>query len=121
MGSIIVDVKIRGSRVVALKALVDTGFYGDLITLPVYAEAAGIECKHERSRRLPDGRIARVRFGGGEIQVMDSITYGDVEVWEELRLPDGVNALLGVTALEKLGYRINPRTRELEKIELYLL
>jgi predicted aspartyl protease len=64
-----------------LRALVDTGFYGDLITLSELVEATGITFKHEKLRRLPDGRVARVRFGGGEIQVEDSITYGDVEVW----------------------------------------
>jgi len=104
-----------------LRALVDTGFHGDLITLPKLVEVTGIEFKHERLRRLPDGRVVRVRFGGGEIQVEDSITYGDIEIWEELRLPEGVEALLGVTALEKLGYRVNPRTGKLEKVELYLL
>jgi len=122
VGSTIVYVRARGPRGVAvLRALVDTGFHGDLITLPELVEMTGIEFKHERLRRLPDGRVARVRFGGGEIQVDDSITYGDVEIWEELRLPEGVEALLGVTALEKLGYRVNPRTGKLEKVELYLL
>jgi len=122
VGSTIVYVRARGPRgEVVLRALVDTGLHGDLITLPKLVEMTGIEFKHERLRRLPDGRVVRVRFGGGEIQVEDSITYGDIEIWEELRLPEGVEALLGVTALEKLGYRVNPRTGKLEKVELYLL
>jgi len=111
MESIIVDVRV----------LVDTGFYGDLITLPRYVEGIGIEFKYERIRRLPNGRIIRVRFGGGEIVSEDTVTYGDIEVWKELKLPEGVEALLGVAALEKLGYRVNPRTGKLEKIEFYLL
>jgi len=122
VGATVVNVKVRGPRgEVSLRALVDAGFYGDVITTPERVEATGIVYKYERIRRLPDGRIARVKFGGGEIQVQDSTTYGDVEVWEELKLPEGVDALLGVTALEKLGYRVNPRTGELEKVELYLL
>jgi len=122
MGSVIVDVRIRGSRGEAVvRALVDTGFFGDVITLPKYVGDTGIEFKYERLRRLPDGRIARVRFDGGEIILEDSATYGDIEVWDELKLPEGVEALLGVTALEKLGYRVNPRTGRLKKVELYLL
>lgn len=93
----------------------DAGFYGDLITLPKNVEGTGIELKHERLRRMPDGRVVRVKFGGGEIWIMNSVTYGDVEVWNELKLPSGVDALLGVTALEKLGFRVNPKTGELEK------
>jgi len=42
-------------------------------------------------------------------------------VRDELKLPEGVEALLGVTALEKLGYIVNPRTERLERVELYLL
>jgi len=43
MGSIIVGVRVRGSRGEAtVRALIDTGFYGDLITLPRYVEGIGI-------------------------------------------------------------------------------
>gem|GEM_PF-6694076 len=31
------------------------------------------------------------------------------------------NLLLGITALEKPGFRVDPKTGRLEKIELYLL
>jgi len=72
-------------------------------------------------RRLPDGRIVRVKYGIGEIELFNKVTGGDIEVWEELKLPEGVDALLGVTALEKLGYKVNPRTGKLEEVELYLI
>lgn len=122
MGSTIVGVKVRGPEgEVALKALVDTGFYGDLITLPGEVRGTGIELRYERYRRLPDGRVVMVRFGGAEIHLLDSVTHGDIEVWEDLKLPEGVNALLGVTALGKLGFRVDPRTGRLERVELYLL
>jgi len=122
MGSVVVGIRICGPKGEAIvRALVDIGFFGDVITLPRYVEGTGIEFKYERLRRLPDGRIVRARFGGGEIILEDSVTYGDIEAWNELKLPEGVEALLGVTALEKLGYRVNPRTGRLEKVELYLL
>ena len=52
---------------------------------------------------------------------MDAVTHGDIEVWEDLKLPPGVDALIGVTALEKLGFKADLETGKLEKIELYLL
>ncbi|RLE54563.1 MAG: hypothetical protein DRJ40_10710 [Thermoprotei archaeon] len=84
-------------------------------------EGTGIEFRYERWRVLPNGRRIKVRYGLGEIWLFDVVTGGDIEVWERLRLPEGVDVLLGVTALEKLGYRVNLRTEELEKVELYLL
>ncbi|MGC9227749.1 hypothetical protein [Caldivirga sp.] len=122
MGSVIVDMEIRGpGGGVMLRALVDTGLYGDVITVPEKVQGLGIEFRYERARRLPNGSIVKVKYGGGEIRVEDSVTYGDVEVWPDLKLPTNVDALLGVTALEKLGFRVDPKTGRLEKIELYLL
>jgi len=122
VGSVIVSAKIRGSRgETVLRALVDTGFYGDLITLPKNIEDLGIELKYKRIRRLPSGEAIEVRYGGGEIEVEGLVTYGDIEVWPDLKLPQGVDALLGVTALEKMGFRVDPKAGRLEKVELYLL
>lgn len=122
MGFVIVDVEVRGPRGgVKLKALVDTGFYGDVITVPERVQELGMEFKYERVRKLPDGRTVRVRYGIGEIEVMGGVTGGDVEVWPSLKLPEDVDALLGVTALEKLGLRVDPKTGKLEKVDLYLL
>jgi predicted aspartyl protease len=122
VGSVIVSAKIRGSRgETVLRALVDTGFYGDLITLPKNIEDLGIELRHKRIQRLPSGEAIEVRYGGGEIEVEGLVTYGDIEVWPDLKLPQGVDALLGVTALEKMGFRVDPKAGKLEKVELYLL
>ncbi len=52
---------------------------------------------------------------------MNNVTYGDIEICEWLKLPESVDALLGVTALEKLGFRVDLRTGRLERVELYLL
>jgi clan AA aspartic protease len=122
VGSVVVDVEVRGPRgSVKLKALVDTGFYGDVITVPDKVQGLGMEFRYERVRRLPDGRTVKVRYGIGEIEVMGEVTGGDIEVWSDLKLPENIDLLLGITALEKLGFRVDPRTGKLEKIELYLL
>jgi len=52
---------------------------------------------------------------------MGEVTGGDIEVWPDLKLPADIDALLGVTALEKMGFWVDTRTRKLEKVELYLL
>jgi len=55
MGSVIISLKLRGARGEAgVRALVDTGFYGDAATSPRIAEAIGVELKYRRTRRLPD-------------------------------------------------------------------
>ncbi|WP_446752891.1 hypothetical protein [Vulcanisaeta sp. JCM 16161] len=122
MGSVAVNAVVRGpGGKVRLRALVDTGFYGDIITTPDRVQGLGVEFRHERVRRLPDGRAARVRYGIGEVEVLGEVTGGDIEVWPDLKLPTGVDALLGVTALEKPGFRVDPKTGRLERVELYLL
>jgi len=75
----------------------------------------------ERFRVLPDGSRAKVKYGIGEIRVLDDVTDGDVEVWDKLKLPPGIDALIDVTTLEKLGLRVDPKTGKLKKVELYLL
>jgi clan AA aspartic protease len=121
LGSTIIDLELKARAGIGIRALVDTGFFGDVLTRPEIAEGIGVDLEYERNRRLPDGRVVKVRYGVGLIKMMDSVTGGDIETWNELKLPDGVDALIGVTALEKLGFKVNPRTGELEKIELYLL
>ncbi len=99
-----------------LRALVDAGFYGDTLTLPERVEGIGIDFKYSRRRRLPDGRAAEADYGVGVIELFGEVTGGDIEVCEWLRLPGGIDALLGVTALEKLGFRVNPRTGRREGV-----
>ena len=121
LGPTVVDVRLRAGGEVVARALVDAGFYGDVITRLRVADAVGVGLKYVRRRRLPDGGVVDVRYGGCEIEVLGEVTWGDLEVWEGLELPLGIDALLGVTALEKLGFKVDPKTGKLEKIELYLL
>jgi len=121
MGSIIIDVRIRCGNEVAVKGLVDTGFHGDVLVGKEIAERLNVKPKYKRIRVLPNGEKVEVNYGGGQITLMDAVTHGDIEVWEDLKLPPGVDALIGVTALEKLGFKADLETGKLEKIELYLL
>jgi len=121
MRAAVIPVKVRARGEVVLRALVDACFYGDLIARPEAVEGAGVELKHERVRVLPDGGRVSVKYGVGEVEIEGMVTAADVEVWEGLRTPPGVDALIGNTVLEKLGLRVNPRTGQLERVELYLL
>lgn len=122
MGSVTVNVRIRGSRgETLLKAIIDTGFYGDIITTPKKVDDLGTEFKYERIKRLPNGEAIRVRYGVGEVEVMGEATGGDIEIYPELKLPEGVDALLGVTSLEKMGFKVDHKMGRLEKVELFLL
>ncbi len=81
MRSVAVDVELHGpGGGVKLRALVDTGFYGDIITTPDKVQGLGIEFRYERFRRLPDGKTVKVRYGISEIEVMGEVTGGDIEV-----------------------------------------
>ncbi len=116
MDSIVVNLKIAGSKAVAnIKALVDTGFFGDVMTRSKIASDLGIELPFERTRALPSGQRVRVRFGITYVELLESLAGVGLEVWDELKLPEGVEALLGVTALEKLGFRVNPKEGGLRK------
>ena len=115
-GSVVVDVELHGSGGgVKLRALVDTGLYGDIITTPDKVQDLGIEFRYERFRRLPDGKIVKVRYGIGMIEVMGEVTGGDIEVWPDLKLPADIDALLGVTALEKMGFRIEHKNSKIRE------
>jgi len=121
MESVVIPAKVKSKGEVTLRALVDTGFYGDIITRPELVKGIDINLKYERVRVLPDGSRVNVKYGVGEIEISGTTTGGDVEVWEGLKTPPGVDALIGNTLLEKLGLRVNPRTGQLEKMEPYLL
>lgn len=74
MGSVIVDVRVRGSGgEVLLKALVNTGFYGGVIASPDKVEGLGIEFKYERVRRLSNGEAIKIRYGVGEVEIMGGV------------------------------------------------
>ena len=54
VSSVIVEVEVRGpGGGVRLRALVDTGFYGDVVTTPHKVQGLGIGFMYERARRLP--------------------------------------------------------------------
>lgn len=117
MGVIWVEVEIGSKSWKKVRALVDSGFMGDLIISPRLASEINLDAPHRRKRVIADGKEVEVSWGIGLIKLGEDMAGVEIEVMEGLP----AEALLGVTALEKLGYIIDPRTGELKKTPMYLL
>ena len=63
------------------------------------------------SYELADGNVHEYAFGLAQIEFMGEITAGRV-----IFGPDGVEPILGVTALESVGIMIDPATRTLKRL-----
>jgi len=60
---------------------------------------------------LADGSVHEYPFGLAQIEFMGEMTAGRV-----IFGPDGVEPLLGVTALESVGIMLDPATRTLKRL-----
>ena len=90
--------------------LVDTGAI-DSMAPANELQRAGIQPVGRKSYELADGSIAEFAFGIAQFEFMDEITAGIVICGS-----DGVEPLLGVTALESAGITIDPASQTLKKL-----
>ena len=111
MGLAFVEVEIAGRT---YRALVDTGFNGEVLVNRRVAEEAGLKPFRSKERITVDGRRVRVEVAVATIKLWREETEVFVEVLDELPL----DVLIGVQALERLGYVVNPVTGRLEKVGL---
>ena len=65
---------------------------------------------------LADGRMVQFDFGIVEIELMDRITGGRI-----LFGPEDVEPIVGVVVLESAALKVNPVTKELEKLPAGML
>lgn len=72
---------------------------------------AGIQPLGQITHELADGQKRAFDYGVAVIRFMGETTAGRVIFGE-----DGVEPLLGVTALESVGIRIDPRTQTLKRL-----
>ncbi|AFA38952.1 clan AA aspartic protease, AF_0612 family [Pyrobaculum oguniense TE7] len=114
MGITVVDVEIGGRK---YKGLVDTGFNGEIIVNSKVAEEIGLRPFRKKTRVLADGRVVSVDVAVAVVKISGEETEAFVEVLEGLPL----DVLIGVQALERLGYVVDPKTGKIEKFGLYLL
>ena len=72
---------------------------------------AGIQPVGRTSYELADGSVHEYLFGLAQIEFMGEITAGRI-----IFGPEGVEPILGVTALESVGITIDPTTRTLKRL-----
>jgi len=110
MGFTYVEVMVRGRRSKPIRMLADTG--STYITLPprIIEELWLLETPYKVSLTIADGKKMEARLFLAEVAIGGR--KGPAFVVEL----DTPAPLLGVYALETLGYKVNPKTGELEEI-----
>jgi len=114
MGLTHVTVTVRNirdpDRAYSALFLVDTGAYDSLIPAEG-AEALGVEPVGIAECELADGTPQKFPFAICQIEFMGEITGGRV-----LMGANGIEPILGVTALESVGISVDPRTQTLKRL-----
>ena len=107
-----VSLKVPGSSDGGYEGLflVDAGATDSMAPAPELTKA-GIEAVGRTSYELANGTVHEYAFGLAQIEFMGEITAGRV-----IFGPDGVEPILGVTALESVGITIDPTTRTLKRL-----
>ena len=119
MGATYVDVTIRNpadrQRSWTGKFLVDTGAFDSLVPR-VHLEKIGLEPRGSREYVLANGNPVPMDITIAEIEFEGEIVGGTIVYGEE-----GVEPLLGVTALESGGFEVDPRSEKLKRLPAVLL
>ena len=119
MGATYVDVTIRNpadpQRSWTGTFLVDTGAFDSLVPR-AHLEAIGLKPKGRREYTLADGSKISLDITTADIEFQEEIVGGTIIYGEE-----GVEPLLGVTALESGGFEVDPRNQELKRLPAILL
>ena len=114
MGATHVTVTIRNpaepNRSCVDSFLVDTGAIDSLVPRS-QLEAIGLEPKGQRVYETADGRALTLDVTSADIEFMGEFTAGLVIFGDE-----GIEPLLGVTALESVGVEVDPQNQRLKKL-----
>lgn len=98
-----------------MELLAGTGAIYSIIPFKVLGDLK-IERRTVRKMRLADGSVIQRHLGIVEVEVKGEVAHSNVIFGE-----DTDAAVLGVTALEELGLKIDPVTGELKPMEPLLL
>ena len=113
MGLMRVSVRIRRQDhepAYEAQFLVDTGAIDSMAPAMELARA-GVRPVGTSRYELADGTVQEYAFGVAEIEVMGEITGGRV-----IFGPDTIEPILGVTALESIGFVVDPGTQTLKRL-----
>lgn len=109
MGIVFTKVKIYGTRgQKELDLMIDTGATFTKLPLSL-ADEIGIEWKDEVEVELSDGRVRKRKLGIAEAEI------DGVRRTIPITAADDERAFVGYTALEILGFKVNPITQKLER------
>jgi len=114
MGIAFKEIEIEGKK---FRALVDTGFIGEILISKKAAENLDLKVIEEKERITADNRKIKVKVAVAKVKIDDEEGRMFVEIVED----SPVEVLIGVLALEKLGYIVNPKTGMIEKIGMLLV
>ncbi len=99
---------------VELELLVDSGALFSVVPASIL-DGLGVARKHRQEFTLADG--SHVAYDVGEV----NFAVGDLDATSKVVFaPEGVTPLLGVVTLESLTLMLNPVTRELLPMRLFL-
>jgi clan AA aspartic protease len=90
--------------------LVDTGATDSMAPASAL-KAAGIRPVGRNSYEMGDGSHVDYEFGAAQIEFMGDVTFGRI-----LFGPEGVEPILGVTALESVGVVVDPANQRLRRL-----
>ncbi len=114
MGAIHVTVAVRDSKKSRKKYealfLVDTGAT-DSMAPASELKKAGIMPDGKMTYELADGSVVENAFAAAFIEFMGEVTGGRI-----IFGPEGVEPLLGVTALESVGIMVDPKNHSLKRL-----
>ena len=107
-----VTLKSRGNSKKTFRSdfLVDTGTT-DSMAPASSLRSIGIRAVGARAYELADGTKQNYEFGLAEISFMNEITAGRV-----IFGPEGIEPILGVTALESAGITVDPTNQTLRRL-----
>ena len=107
-----VTLKSRGNskKIFRSNFLVDTGAT-DSMAPASHLHSIGIRPIGARAYELADGTKQKYEFGLAEISFMNEVTAGRI-----IFGPEGVEPILGVTALESAGITVDPTNQTLRRL-----
>ncbi|WP_243679306.1 clan AA aspartic protease [Vulcanisaeta distributa] len=113
MGIAFAEAEING---VKFRALVDTGFNGGdvLVRREIAKNLGGLQVIGRTKRKTADNRVVELDVSYARLRLYGEEGYVIVEIIDD----SPVDVLIGVRALEALGFIIDPATGTLRKIGL---
>ena len=109
---VVVSLRVPGTSTAGYEAsfLVDTGATDSMVSASDLSRA-GIQPIGRRRYEMADGSVQEYRFGLAQIEFMGEVTAGRV-----IFGPEGVEPILGVTALESVGMIVDPANQSLKRL-----